>query len=37
MLTHVHKNILGNINLADVKNEFVARKDSRKQALRHFS
>ena len=28
---HVHKNILGNINLADVANEFVDRKDNRKQ------
>ena len=30
MLVHVHKNILDNINLADVANEFVDRKDSRK-------
>ena len=28
MLVHVHKNILDNINLADVANEFVDRKDS---------
>ena len=30
ILVHVHKNILENINLADVANEFVDRKDSRK-------
>ena len=30
MLVHVHKNILDNMNLADVANEFVDRKDSRK-------
>ena len=30
MLEHVHKNILANINLADVAKEFVDRKDNRK-------
>ena len=28
MLVHVHKNILDNINFADVVNEFVDRKDN---------
>ena len=37
MLVHVHINILDNINLADVANEFVDRKDSSKQKFRHFS
>ena len=32
MLMHVHKNILDNINLADVLNEFFERKDSRKNS-----
>ena len=36
-LVHVRFNILHNINLADVVNHFVDRKDSRKQAFRHFS
>ena len=36
MLVHVHINILDNINLADVANEFVDRKDSRKQKFGHF-
>ena len=36
MLLHVHMDILDNINLADVANEFVDRKDSRKQTLRHY-
>ena len=31
MLVHVHNNILDNINLADVANQFVDRKDRRKQ------
>ena len=31
MLEHVHNNILDNINLADVANQFVDRKDRRKQ------
>ena len=31
MLVHVHNNILDNINLADVANQFVDRKDSRKK------
>ena len=30
ILVHVHKNILDNINFADVANKFVDRKDSRK-------
>ena len=30
MLVHVHKNILDNMNLADVANEFVDRKDIHK-------
>ena len=29
MLVHVHKNILDNMNLPNVANEFVHRKDSR--------
>ena len=37
ILVHVQKNILDNINLADVANEFVDRKDSRKKTFRHFS
>ena len=37
MLMHVHKNILDNINLADVANQFVDRKDRRKQIFRHLS
>ena len=37
MLMYVHKNILDNINLADVAHEFVDRKDSRKQTLGRFS
>ena len=36
MLTHVHKNILDSINLADAANEFVDGKDSRKQKFWHF-
>ena len=36
MLMHLHTNILDNINLADVANEFVNRKDSRKQTFRQF-
>ena len=35
--TTVHKNILDNINLADVVSELVDRKDSCKQTFRHFS
>ena len=30
ILVHFHKNVLDNINLADVANEFVGRKDSHK-------
>ena len=37
MLIHVHKNILDNINLAYVANEFVDRRDRRKQTFGHFS
>ena len=37
MLAHVQNNILDNINLADVANEFVDRKDSRNKTFRHFS
>ena len=32
MFLLVHNNILGNINLADVANQFVDRKDSRKHS-----
>ena len=34
---HVYMNILDNINLANVAQESVDRKDSRKQSFRHFS
>ena len=37
MLVHVHINIVDNINLADAANQFVDRKDSRKQTFGHFS
>ena len=37
MLAQVKNNILDNVNLADVANRFVNRKDSRKQTFRHFS
>ena len=37
MLMNVCTNIRDKINLADVANEFVDRKDSRKQTFRHFS
>ena len=37
MLMHVHINILDNINLANVANEFVDRKESRKQKFGQFS
>ena len=37
MLVYVHNNILNNINLADVANQFVDRKDSHKQTFRHLS
>ena len=36
ILVHVHKNILDNINLADVANEFLDRKDSPKQTFKHL-
>ena len=37
MLMHVHKNVLDNINLADVKKYFDDRKESCKQTFGHFS
>ena len=37
MLVHVLNNILDNINLADVANQFVDRQDRRKQTFRHLS
>ena len=37
MLMHVHKNVLDNINLADVANELVDRKHSRKLIFKYFS
>ena len=37
LLVHVHNNILDNINLADVMNQLVDRKDSWKQTFRHLS
>ena len=37
MLVHVHINIQDNINLADVANQFVNRKESRKETFKHFS
>ena len=37
MLMHVHNTILDNINLANVANNFVDRKDNRKQTFRHLS
>ena len=36
-LVHVHNNSLNNINLADVANQFVDRKDSHKQTFRYLS
>ena len=36
MMVHVHNNILYNINLAHVANQFVDRKDSRKQINQTF-
>ena len=36
LVVHVYKNTLDNINLADVANEFVDSKDSRKQSFRRF-
>lgn len=36
MLMHFHENILDSINQADVVNEFVDRKDSRKQKIQSF-
>ena len=35
MLVHVHNNILDNINLADIANQFVDNKD--RQTFRHLS
>ena len=37
MLVHVHNNFLHNINLADIANQFVDRKDRHKQTFRHLS
>ena len=37
ILVPVLKNILDNINLADVANQFVDRKESRNQTFRYFS
>ena len=37
MLMHVCKNILNKINLADITNEFVHRKNSCKETLQHSS
>ena len=37
ILVHVHKNILNNINVADVVSEFFDKNDSRKQTFGHFS
>ena len=34
---HVYNNILHNINLADVANQFVDRKDSRKQRFKFLA
>ena len=36
LVVHVYKNTLDNINLADVANEFVDSKDSRKQSFGRF-
>ena len=36
MLAHVHNNILDNIYIAHVANQFVDRKDIHKQTFRHF-
>ena len=37
MLAYIHINILDNINLADIANQFVDMKDNRKQTFEHFS
>ena len=37
MLMHVDNNILDNINVAGVANEFFDRKDRHKQTFRHSS
>ena len=37
MLMHVHKNTLESINFADVANQFVDSRDSRKKVFGHFS
>ena len=37
MLVHIQINILDNINLADVENQSVDRKDNRRQSFGHFS
>ena len=37
MLVHFHINILNNISLGDVANQFVDRKHSRREKFGHFS
>ena len=37
ILMHVYKNIMNKINLADITNEFVHRKNSCKETLQHSS
>ena len=37
ILVYVDNNIWDNINLADVANQFVDRKNSPTQTIRHFS
>ena len=37
ILVHVDNNIWDNLNLADVANQFVDRKNSSTQTIRHFS
>ena len=37
MSVHVQNSISDNINLADLGNQFVYRKDSRKQTFSHLS
>ena len=36
LLMHVHINILHNINLADIVDDFVDITDNRKETFRHF-
>ena len=37
ILVHVHNNILDDMNLPDVANQFIDRKDSCKQTFKHIS